>query len=84
MLRSAMTALEEISQVRKRHEAELLGLPGVVGIGVGLTEGAQGVPCILIQVEKLRPVYEAEIPKNLEGVPTRVVVVGEVEALSEG
>lgn len=63
--------------VKRRHEAELLRSPGVVGVGIGRREGRE---CIRVYVLKDDPKVRAALPRSLEEVPVEVVVTGRFEA----
>jgi hypothetical protein len=56
--------LTRLGEVKGRHLDELLGLPNVVGVGVGLRQLAEA----------------DVIPSQLEGVPVDVVEVGKLDA----
>ncbi len=62
--------------VQERHTPDLMSRDGVVGTGVGMD--AHGNAVVLILAE--RPGI-ANLPTKLEGIPTRVDVVGEVVPL---
>jgi hypothetical protein len=72
---------EEIEAVRRRHEAALLALPNVVGVGVG--ERAEH-PVLKVFVRRKLPLAElgadAVVPRTLDGWETDVEEVGEVTA----
>jgi hypothetical protein len=62
--------------VLRRHEAELMALPGVKGVGRGA--GPVGQDCIEVYLA-----YSGAakgLPKQIEGVPVCTSVVGEVDA----
>ncbi|HMQ53570.1 MAG TPA: hypothetical protein PKE64_16035 [Anaerolineae bacterium] len=59
----AMTA-KDIVEVQAKHEAQLMSLPGVVGVGIGECEGK---PCLKVLVERKTPELERQIPSELEG-----------------
>lgn len=69
-----MTVVEE---VKRRHEADLLKTPGVVGVGIGRKEGRE---CIRIYVSEETPKILAALPRSLEDVPVEVVVSGRFKA----
>ncbi len=69
--------MPSIGEVKRRHEARLLGVKGVVGVGVGLRDGRE---CITVLVRERHPALQREIPAELEGFPTYVEVVGDVRA----
>lgn len=72
---------ELISRARAakaRNSARLMGINGVVGHGVGLSES--GRPVIEVYVGADNAAMRAQIPVTLENVPVRVVVTGAFEA----
>lgn len=70
-----MTAVAEVKQ---RHEARLLKMRGVVGIGIGRKDGKD---TIRIYVEKENPKLLSRIPQALDDIPVEVVVSGTFRAL---
>jgi hypothetical protein len=68
-----------VADVQGRHTPELLSRPDVVGTGIGAD--ARGNPVLLIFT---RRVGAPGLPASIDGVPTRVDVVGEVVALAGG
>ena len=64
-------------QVRQRHEADLMGIPGVVGVGVGQ---CQGQACIKVLVEQRTEELAGAVPTDLEGVPVELEEIGQVSA----
>ena len=71
----AGAAMPSIGDVKRGHEAELMRHPGVVGVGVGLREGRE---CITILMKVRDPAVEKVLPKEIEGFPTHIEVVGDV------
>lgn len=67
-----------IQDVKARHEARLLALPGVVSVGIG--RDARGEPVIVVGLDRPRPQTQAAIPPALEGHPVRVEIVGPLRA----
>jgi hypothetical protein len=63
--------------VKQRHEAELMSIPGVVGVGVGKCDEQA---CIKVLVERETPELAAAVPADLEGVPVEVEEIGQVSA----
>ena len=61
--------------VKQRHADELLDLPGVVGVGVGLDPAGKPV----IRVYKEKP-DAAVVPSSLEGVAVESAVTGIIQA----
>jgi hypothetical protein len=78
---------------KQAHGAFLLGLPNVVGVGVGLRM-RRGKPtgevALVVMVNKKIPDVELTseqlIPRELDGVPIDVLEVGELKAggMSDG
>jgi hypothetical protein len=84
-------AFEHASEVKARHEADLMARPGVVGVGVGLrqTGGAFSQEiAIVVLVRAKRPADDLApgemLPRALEGVPLDVQEVGEIRPLDAG
>ena len=65
-------------QVQNKHTERLMGIPGVVGHGVGIS--SDGEPVIKIFVARAGI---PGIPSALEGVPTKVEVTGMVIAYAD-
>lgn len=68
-------AVARANAVRLRHDGTLFNIEGVVGSGVGLSNGLGQVP-IEVYVEKATPAIRESLPSTLEGVPVRVVETG--------
>ena len=82
------TVPSKISEVRARHEDELLRYPHVVGVSEGIRtkQGKPtGEPCLVVLVERKIPVGELDpggiLPAEIEGIRVDVVEVGRVEPL---
>lgn len=83
-----MTFLNEVRQAKKLHQSVLLTKSNVVGVGVGLKETGSDksdVICVKVLVtRKLSPeaLLSAElVPKELDGIRTDVIEVGNLRAL---
>ena len=72
----AQTTMPSIEEVKEKHAARLLTLPGVVSVGIG--RGADGGKAIVIGLDRPRPETESKLPQLLEGYPLRVEVIGPV------
>ena len=72
-------ARRDINSVKESHSAELMAIPGVVGVYVGETENRQ--PCIGVMVVKKTPELEKMIPKILEGYPVKVDETGIIKPM---
>ena len=71
-------SMASAASVKARHEARLLGIPGVVGVGLGRS-GDQVV--IQVFVSKDTPRVRKTVPDVLEDVPVEIVVSGPLRAL---
>lgn len=71
------SAISRAADVKARHSARLLAIPGVVGHGVGISGGQ---PVIEVYLANENAEARAQIPAALDGVPVRVVVTGEFVA----
>jgi hypothetical protein len=79
--------LERIRAVKSMHEVELMSKANVVGVGIGLRQaGGQstGEAAIVVSVSAKVPESQLAqrdmIPRELDGVPVDVQVVGELRA----
>ena len=66
-----------LAEVIRRHEAALLAMPGVVGVGEGARDGA---PCVVVMVAVATPDLRRQLPATLDDVPVQVVETGTIEA----
>ena len=72
---------QEISRARAakaRSSQHLMGIPGVVGHGIGLS--ADGHPVIEVYLANENASARAQIPNNIENFAVRIVVTGAFEA----
>jgi hypothetical protein len=67
--------VEELKEIQARHEDNIMGIPGVVGIGIGLTEDGADL-AFIVYVEKLTSSVEVQVPNRIEGVPVRMIESG--------
>ncbi len=72
---------ERCRSVLKRHEAQLLSLQEVVGVGIGQSDsGRPGLVLLLRrETEATDPELTSRLPEELEGVPVWHRVIGSVE-----
>ena len=70
--------IPSIQDVKKKHEAKLMSLPGVVSVGIGLDPG--GRPAVIVGLDKSRPEVQAQIPSQLEGHPLIIQILGPIKA----
>ena len=71
--------MASVDEVKRRHEASLMKIRGVVGVGIG--RYPDGRDCIRVYVEKDQARILAAIPRDLDQVPVEVVVAGPFKAL---
>ena len=70
---------KNISGVLARRTGELMAVPGVVGVGEGVS---RGTACIMVFVAKKDAEALRRIPDSLDGYPVRVEASGEFGALN--
>lgn len=75
-----MSSEDEIREVKRRHSAELLRMPGVCGVGVA--KGKDGGLVIALHLDTDDPQIAAQLPKELEGHPVEIVQSGPFKKLS--
>ena len=68
---------KSIGDVLARRTGELMAVPGVVGVGEGVSRGK---PCIIVFVVKKDAEALRRIPASLDGYPVRVEASGEFRA----
>jgi hypothetical protein len=69
-----MSTDEQIRDVKKRHSARLMGLPGVSGVGVA--KGKDGNLVIAVHLNTDDPGVAASIPKEIEGFAVETIHSG--------
>ena len=67
-----------IQDVKKKHSARLLALPGVVSVGIGRDAG--GNPVLVVGLRDSRPETLGAVPDDLEGFPVKKQVTGPIRA----
>ena len=72
--------LRDIKAVLADHDKDLLAIPGVVGVYVGLTAD-QKTSCLKVMLARKDPNLERQIPRELEGYPVVTEVTGEIHPL---
>jgi hypothetical protein len=79
---SSPSPRRDINAVLSTHDQDLLAIPGVVGVYVGLLDDGR-TPCLKIMLAKRTPQTEKNIPQSLEGYPVVVEVTGEIRPLGK-
>jgi len=73
--------LRIVEEVLANNEAKLMSIPGVVGVGIGLTEkGDRPAIHVYVNVEATGGTIPAAIPKQIDSVPVRVIETDEIKA----
>jgi hypothetical protein len=75
-----MATEEEASAAKRRHSALLLQLPGVSGVGV--ERDSVGNYFVAIHLDRTNPEVEANLPKDLDGCPVKLIYSGPFRKLS--
>lgn len=70
-----------IEDVLRDHTAELMAVPGVVGVYQGARD--DGTPCLRVMVIRRTPEIDAAIPEQIEGYPVEIEAGGEIRPLPE-
>jgi hypothetical protein len=72
--------LRDINAVLVDHDGELLAIPGVVGVYVGLMSDEK-TPCLRVMLVRKNARLKRRIPRTLEGHPVVTEVTGEIRPL---
>jgi len=72
--------LRDINAVLADHDDELLAIPGVVGVYVGLLSDEK-TPCLKVMLVRKDARLKHRIPAALEGHPVVIEVTGEIRPL---
>ena len=67
-----------IQEVKKKHETDLLAMPGVVSVGIGLDKAGQ--PAIIVGLDGPRPETREQLPPDLEGYTVSTQIIGTIKA----
>ncbi len=74
-----MADLERLEDIRRRFEARLMDTEGVISVGIG--QGPDGKPCILIGTSVPTKQIMDKLPAELLGqAEVRLEYIGEIEA----
>ena len=68
----------KLKDIKTRHEARILQMPGVVSVGIGRDE--YGDPAIIVGFAHPHPETESQLPERLEGYPVVSRIVGRIKA----
>jgi hypothetical protein len=73
-------AVDAVRRVKERHEGRLLAIPGVIGVGVGVSEKTSRQAAIEIYVKEAGESLHRVLPKSLDGVEVKIIETGEIRA----
>ncbi len=74
-------AVRIAEEVLAANQAKLLSMPGVIGIGMGLTEqGDRPAIHVYVQTQATGGTVPAAIPKQINNVPIRIIETDEIRA----
>jgi hypothetical protein len=68
-----------IEEVKKKYTQTLLAKPGVISVGIG--KDPDGIPVIIVGLERPQPETQKKLPKTLEGYPLQIEIIGKIKAL---
>jgi len=77
---ASQAAVDAVRRVKERHEGRLLTLPGVVGIGVGVSEKVSEQAAIEVYVIQATESLRQALPRSLDGAEVKIVETGEIHA----
>ena len=72
-------AESSIELIRRKHEARLLGMDGVTGVGIGTDDIGDDV--ILVYVRDAS--VSRNIPADCDGINVKIQVTGDIDAYPE-
>jgi len=73
--------VEAASRIKDRNDAFLMGLPEVVGHGVGYSQGGSGEVVIRLFLRKATDAARHAAPSSLEGVPVEIQETGDFRVI---
>ena len=71
----------DINAVLAAHDRQLLALPFVVGVYVGVLSDAK-TPCLKVMLAQPAPETERKIPREIEGYPVVTEISGNIRPLT--
>jgi hypothetical protein len=69
---------DDIYNVKRQNEAQLMSLPGVVSVGIG--QDPNGQPAIVVGLAAAAPATERRVPDHISGFPVIIQTVGTIKA----
>ena len=77
---ASQAAVDAVRRVKERHEGKLLAVPGVIGVGVGVSQKAIGQAAIEVYVIQATELVRQALPKSLDGAEVKIIETGEIHA----
>jgi hypothetical protein len=79
---SSPSPKRDVNKVLAAHDKELLAIPDVVGVYVGLLKDGRTL-CLKVMLARRNTESERKIPRMIEGYPVVIEVTGDVRALGK-
>ncbi len=79
---SSPSPKRDINAVLAAHDRELLAIPGVVGVYVGVLNDGR-TPCLKVMLAEKNHETERKIPQTLDSYPVVTEVTGKIRALDD-
>ena len=80
MAESPSPSRRDINAVLAAHDSQLLELPDVVGVYVGVLADGK-TPCLKVMLARPTPETERKLPREIEGYPVVTEISGEIRPL---
>ena len=77
---ASQAAVDAVRRIKERHEDRLLAVPGVVGLGVGVSQKPIGQAAIEIYVKEATESLNQALPRSIDGVEVKIIETGEIHA----
>lgn len=77
---ASQAAVDAVRRVKERHEGKLLAIPGVIGVGVGVSEKTSRQAAIEIYVKEAGESLHRALPNSLDGIEVKIIETGEIRA----
>jgi len=78
ILSKANPQVSEVIRIQNKNTNDLISIPGVVGVGTGMSKKGKGVIRVFTAEENV-----SGIPKNVEGVPVEIKITGHFRPLAD-
>ena len=72
----------DINAVLAEHDQQLMAIPNVVGVYVGVLEDGK-TPCLKVMLVRKSPETDRALPRSLEGYSVVSEVTGEIRPLGD-